>query len=806
MVRVVVRLLAVLSVLLVAAFLFLRIHGVPAPLLEKIISKVNAAGIRVDVDEVRLTLGGWRAGNVTYYSAHPDDLAPIFQVQRVYFSRGMKLKEDVPSGWRVDIEAEHIQVNPSVKWGLDIPEESSVRQISQMEGTLEFLPGRIEVLGGKMTWLGSRFSINGTILKPQETDAGKRPAKAKKSPPKSLISSEQFQAWENRLQMLDVPGGVEATVDFTIDADKFDQSRFDFTATANNISLRRVGFSHAELAGTYAYPMVMLHQVLMEKGNRSARLNATYDHVSKQLQGSLQNTITSKQLMLLVPDALAERLVALEMRMEKMPRLAVDFGPATVPDVLNHLSGKFSIKSLGYKGLEVESMQGEFERVDERLELSDLNAVVKGQEYRAGETGSSMKGGPVSGDVYWDGHEKEFGLRATTSIDPTLLIPPLSISSMATNILQRFSFRNEAPQIQLEIKSSVVDWSTLYINIRGTGNDLAFQGVELSSLNTVAEYQNKVLRLDPLAATQSGRFAKGSVAIDVARSRAQFDVLTTMHPVDYEDIIYPGLNMFGEKLNSKGNVRMDARGTFDWGSMEDTEFTANVEAERFILPVAETDNFKAAIDGHGSVIQVRNARFGIYGGEGEGTFSMDWNPSRKSIPCQMEASIVNVDFQKLKSFLSKGKSAKVSGTMRGDITLEMDASTNFFSSANGKGFVRVDDGQLADLPLFNGFSRLIRKIIPGFTVFSITKLRGNYTISDGAIASGDAYFEGDIISAKGKGTYHYQDGFNAKLQVQVFRESTLSKVVRAITDPLMRLLEIRLEGTLSNPSWKLDNF
>jgi len=519
-----------------------------------------------------------------------------------------------------------------------------------------------------------------------------------------------------------------------------------------------------------------------------------------------KNSIISKQLLLLAPNKLLSRLSLAGIGIRQIPRLNVTFGPDSVSNMLNHVSGNFAIKSIAYTGLTIESMQGQFSRAEGRTEFKDLSGVVKGQEFRAAESGSAMQGGPVSGSAYWDGNAREFGILATTAIDPSLLIPPLSISRIATNVLQRFSFHSRPPKLQLEIKSNVTDWSSFYLRIDATGNDLAFQGVGLSSLNTSAEYQHKVLRLDPLAATQDGKFAKGSVAIDFGKSSAQFDLLTTIHPADFEDILCPRLGLFGEKLSSTGEVRIDAQGSFDWGSMDSTDFIANIKAEKFVLPVASTDGFTAEVKGHGKQIAVTDARFGLYGGEGTGAFSIEWDPLRKQLPCSFETDIAHVNLKEFRQFLAKGKPVKVSGTMTGRLAMTTDLSTNILAVANGEGFVRVDDGQLTDLPLFNGFSRLVRKIIPGFSVFSITNLRGTYRISDGNISSGDAYFEGDVISAKGKGKYHYQDGFDAKLQVQIFRESKFSKVVRAITDPLMRLLKIRLEGPLSDPSWKLYNF
>jgi hypothetical protein len=100
----------------------------------------------------------------------------------------------------------------------------------------------------------------------------------------------------------------------------------------------------------------------------------------------------------------------------------------------------------------------------------------------------------------------------------------------------------------------------------------------------------------------------------------------------------------------------------------------------------------------------------------------------------------------------------------------------------------------------------MRKVFPGFTLFSITSLKGTFAIKDGLVSSEDAYFNGEVLSAKGRGTYGPDAGFDAYIQVQVLSESVISKVVRVLTDPLLKLLEIKLEGSISSPTWRLEKF
>jgi len=142
--------------------------------------------------------------------------------------------------------------------------------------------------------------------------------------------------------------------------------------------------------------------------------------------------------------------------------------------------------------------------------------------------------------------------------------------------------------------------------------------------------------------------------------------------------------------------------------------------------------------------------------------------------------------------------------LRASIHCSADFSRSFSETSSGSGDVLIKSGRLNDLPLFGGFSRLLRKVIPSFSVFSITSLRGSFVLKDGTIKTEDAYFDGDLISAKGRGSYSPMDGFDAHVQVQLLGDNQISKIFRVITDPFLKLLELKLEGTLKDPVWRLE--
>lgn len=805
------RLVAVLVILLVCAFVFLRVYGVPDPILRGAVRKVNAAGIPVDVDRVALTLRGWRADNVRYYSKHPDDLEPLLIIDHVLFDRMHSPGKTASGGWVAEVEADGIRINPSVEWGVEMPPETGLRKIHHMQAVLGFHPGHISLEKGEASWAGIDFKVDGRVL----NASGKLWKKDPQQPgePKiqdtvlpTFVGVDDFRELERRLKVFEVHGEAAVGIDFEINAADYSKSWIDFSARTTDMSVRGVAFSGAEIEGRYEYPTLELKQAELHKDNRSLAVSGRYDLGTGLVGGRIENTIVSKRMLLLLPQPVMDVLVKIQLGFGYLPEFDIAFGAAKPTGLLNAIEGTFSIKDVAFRGLEVESLRGKVSRRNGRLDLTELAGTVSGQEERSVETGSCMVGGSATGACFWDAGEKTFGVSASGSLDPALLIRPLDMVKVATNVLHRFRFVDQPPQVSLELGSSLVDWKQFYINVHGRANGVYVHGARFSSVNASAYYYGAVLRLDPVAAMQGADFLKGSASLDFRRKTATFDGFGSLNPETIEDLAYDGFNLFGHKIIAGGDTQIKAQGTVDWKTMQATDFKAEVEAASLEIPVAKLDHFKAKVTGEGTRITVSDADFGLYGGKGGGRFSIQLAPSTNALPYEMDVKMSGVDFRQYLQFLRPTVDYKVDGKAEGHIRYQADMATNFFQSASGKGFVAVKDGQLADLPFFSGFSRLIRKVIPSFSVFTITSLQGNFTIKNGVLSSQDANFGGDVIHATAQGSYTQPGGFDALVQARILNDKGLSKIVRVITDPIMKFFELKLTGDLKAPHWRLEKF
>lgn len=807
--RIAVRLLGVLILLLVIAFSYLRIFGVPDQILRIVVQRANDAGIPIGIDKVRLTTRGWRGDNVRYYSLVPADKAPIFQTDTVFIHRNISPDQESYNRWKYDIEAQGVKISPSVEWGVEIPEDSQTRTIGSIKLTLSFLPDRIEMTDGSMEWWGSTFSVNGTVIKATpETIAARKPKAPKKQKTilPEYVSAAAFKNFEDRINAIQVAGSDEIDINFHIDGNNYAASRLNLKWFADDFSARGVHFSRIEFKASYLYPTLNLEQLGLYQRGKPIKFEGRYDLSTKLLQGKISNSITETTMLKLLPGKIQSVFNKLDMQFDQLPQLEINMGPCKASDALNDLSGTFLLKDFTFGGSTIETIGGTIERKNNRLELSELKGIMQGLEHRAEETGSGMLGGPASGSVYFDSNTYWFGVDAEMNLDPTLLIGPLSSVRIATNVINRLKFNDEVPPSgQLTLGSCVTNWSTFFLDIHMTGKEVTLHDAVLSSVDVTAAYSNKVLRLDPLTALQGTNELAGPVSVNFKQKTAGFDILTSIDPLTIQNAAYPPLGVFGGGIKTSGKTFIEAKGILDWKRMQVTDFKAEVEAEQIDLPVARITGFAGTVTGAGPLLTVTNAQFALFDGRGSGTVTIELNPDTPELPYGVDLSLKQVDFQKCLLFFKPDAPSQVSGLMDGTISLNADLKQDFFESANGLVSLALTKGQLADLPFFEGFSRLMRKLFPAFNTFSIHSYTGSVKLIDGVFHSEDSYFEGELLSAKARGIYSRKDGFDARVQVQTLSSRPLSQIVRIVTDPLLQIFEIKLKGPLDNPSWEFDN-
>jgi hypothetical protein len=800
-----VRFFSSLLILVLLALLFRRSFGIPTFLLDEILRRMNDRGIPVEVDRVLLTLNGWRAENVRYYSKNPDDFTPLLQADELLLKISNRHSVHATgTHWQLDLKTPHIQMAPPLNRSVQIPPKSPSLEINHLSLALLLKPKALDLSRANFDYLGLRFHLQGTV---QELAHKKKKAEESKSLlPQKLPFKLEYDQIAKQLESLNLPEGGDLEIKFSLDLSDSEKNTLACSFQAIDPEIKGVRFQKATAEFHYAHSILHLTQARLIRNEGALFLQGEYFLNQSKLWCSLENSITSKDLLDWLPSSTQKLLEEQGFAFEELPKCSLKTTTATPKNLLQDLSGSFSMPDLKYKNLQVRSLQGDLLYKKGYLLLKNIRTQVISQPENASKTGSSMEGGWVTGSVFWDHPNRCFGVQAKGRMDPNLLLQPLAPVHIATKIIQMFRLKAEAPEIQIALGAKIDDWKTFFLNIQAEATNLSFRNVPFETLQVDVDYKKKLLNIHSLQAHRKDQKMAGTVAIDFAADTAQFDVKGIWPPKELEQLIYPKLQLFGKQIQFLGDAHLKAKGIFDWGHMQKTDFSGEVVSRKLLLPLAEFTHFSSEIYGKGSVISLINTRFGYFGGKGGGSFSLIWEPQKETLPYELTLSFAGVNFHDYVAFFSKDSEAKISGTMSGNINTRADFSTNFFATATGIGFVRVENGQLTDLPFFKEFSHLMRKLIPSFTVFTIKSLRGSFFITDGKVITKDAHFGGDLISAKGVGSYAPEEGFDATIQVKLMNESRISKILQTITNPVTKLLTLRLTGSLGAPSWSLDKF
>ncbi|MCF7849202.1 MAG: AsmA-like C-terminal region-containing protein [Kiritimatiellales bacterium] len=689
---------------------------------------------------------------------------------------------------------------------MEIPETSRLRLIDSIDASMDILPDKLALTSAEVNWIGALFQIQGSILRsPKSADVPKKPPKQKTLVP-VRIAAEDFQRWEEKLKIVQVEPGVVLNINFMIKPNDFSESKFKYSMAVPSLNIGGVDFSAAALEGRYKYPEVKISRIAIYQGGQALLLSGTYNLPAKELQLNLSNTLSSSELFRFLPESMLQVLEENRIRIDAVPMVEIKAGPSSVKEMAKNLSGGFVLSSGGYQDLEVEGVRGRFKSHEGGVDLTGLQAVVRGRESLAETLGSCMKGGPVTGNVSWDASVRQYRVELDAYCDPHLAVGALYWLDEVTNIIAMVQCENDPPRLHLAFNEHIDVKDSFVLKGHATGRDITFRDTPFSSVDIpFGYYDGGVVELAPLTINQGEDSATGSVQLDFNRNQASFDVTSSLNPATLEQIIYPELGLFTDELKFPGAISLSASGVFDWGGLTNTQFSGSINAEKVETPAAVLGKASADVKGVGRLIKLDDLDFSIYGGRGTGEVSVRIGTGDHPTSYEPRLSIQGADIVPWLNYTSRTNLTKVAGKLYANIHFSADTDKEFLANATGEGTVRIEEGQLADLPFFKGFSSLVRKVYPTFKVFSITRFAGSYVMRGGVISTEDSYFEGNVLSAKMRGSYRQDIGYDFILQTQIFSSGAIGKVVRTVTDPFLKLLEFRVEGDVSNPTWRMVN-
>lgn len=780
-----------LGLILLAVLCYLMVIGLPAGIVRQITARAQGAGLPVRIESIRLSpFRGWVCSQVRLYSTSADDLRPLVQTRRLYVRcRLVHWHDPARRGLGVRLYSKDLSVSLGQPWEAALPADHPFRSAEQFRAALTLRRDSLVIGQAEICWGGIQLHTAGTV---EFAGGGARTA----LPAETRRKAAEFAQSMAKIEFKSAP---QIDLHFDIHAAQPDATFLDGTFLAEGLSRNGKTYDRITAALSLRNRLLELTElrVAQPDGKRLTASGTLYlDTQTAQL--AVDNTLPAEDLLGLLPDRIRADLAAWHVTSFGALDFQLTCGPAPREQLLEKVQGEVHDARLRRNGLTLDPLAFRLARDGSSLEVSEIRTAANG--------------GPLDGSFRLDTASGAWDATVHSRCD---LAPFRSLAGEAlAEFIGRFAFTNSAPELQLTL-SQAERGAPFLLTGYLAADRFTCAGIPLEHLETSMVYSNHTLNLNPLRISEAEQQFTGNVQVDFAHDLGTFDAVSSFDPRSIARVLAPAWPTVLEKFRFEGPVYAEGRGRVDYGAGTNQAFSVTLHAEQAGSGLLQADLFDTRIEGRGSQLIFTNTTFRLCDGSGQGSAEFDLIGRDGAAPYRINAALTQIDFAKL--LLQTGTSSdRTRGQLSATVHFTADAKAGFWNSVQGGGAVEIEKGQLASLPLFGGFSRLIQTSFPMFSLFSISSFFADYELRDGAVRSDDVELGGTLFSAHARGNYSPGGGLDFVLQAsplrppgedkkwyQIDRQAT--EAVRWVTSPFFKFFEFKLTGNLKNPEWRFIN-
>ncbi|MBU4200119.1 MAG: AsmA-like C-terminal region-containing protein [Verrucomicrobia bacterium] len=462
--------------------------------------------------------------------------------------------------------------------------------------------------------------------------------------------------------------------------------------------------------------------------------------------------------------------------------------------------GLLEIKNGNLQGVWVEKAACRFACDDQALTIEQLDAVV----------GRGPGKGPMSLSLKYAWMSTEFEGQWAAEMNLRALLPLLrqQYPSQAW-ILEAFQFAKSPPDVKTTFRGRCNPTFFLDLDSRTHAYDMAYYDVPLSEVQVsvavaLAGTNGVVVTLTPMAAVRPEGSGQGWVRVDLGAQAVSFDASSTLNPYAAAKMIDPFIDRLVRQFRFEGPVRATGWGTIGFADTRLDDMDLMIEARRAGWGMFLADTYALDLRLVGDHTEITDIRGTIYEGQFDARASVYMVPGGALMRYETEADVRDVDFNQVMEVLAGKPTELYEGKLSAHVDLEGAIGEGQGRSGRGTGWVKITDGRIFQIPLFGGLSDFLSRVIPGMSaLLRQTDVKASFVIGDGKIHSDEILIEGDVLSLVGKGDYALDGTLDFTIQVKLLRKHTLAaNVFRFVTNPVSKMLEFHLGGTVASPRWR----
>ncbi|TAN38868.1 MAG: hypothetical protein EPN23_01055 [Verrucomicrobia bacterium] len=779
------------AILLVLAIIWLSVWGLPRPWLNRALDELGQHGIYLRVGQARLDIfNGLAFEDVALYEL-PKAAQPLLAAEklRIFFD---------PRDWR---RGEHGIRSVSIRNGtacliLGYPHLPCL--------TVSNIHARLRVEGGNLrlsdwvcdtfgvSWRGHglvRDAFTGPTVSPQKVDLAQALDPLRRQEPAWLAPVLEFR---QSVVMADVP---TLDFDFMLCRAASTSNIIHAVWRGNAAEFRGVRFSpwQAEVSTTGA--VIQAAATVQQDQQRLVARGGINLDLPRQAWAHVYCDLPVSQVLAVLPSAWQQAYTNSGVLVHGPASMTLNLGPAPVEHLVEHIAGSCRAKNMVASGVPLPQLRLQFHRDGDAVTLTNVVA----------EVGEGRQRGKLDGHFALHLQTQAFSGQAHTTFDPHALFPVMGAG--LSNVIALMQFNSQPPVTDVGVKGTLSDPNQLVVTGRIAATDFTFRDERVVLATSAFQEAHGVLDLPDAQVIREDGYARGHVTYNMDDDLIELDANGVASPYAVAHMIAPALEKIIRKFVFQGPVRVAVNGRVSVGpTLAGTDLHVNAEGERMGWRRLVADHASFDLLAVGAHFTFTNVHGVFCGGPFHG--AADFSDVETLTNCHYTATVVltNADFARVCDLLrpATGGSAPTNGTMTGSLIgqAHFAGSLEPWQSVTGAGEVYIHNGSIFQVRLFGGLSKLLSKIYPGLGYLSQTELHLPFTIGDGRLRSEDINIKGAVLSLTGRGEYRFNNELDFQAQLQLLRSGALAEILRAVTFPVTKLLELKLLGTLDDPRWR----
>jgi hypothetical protein len=498
------------------------------------------------------------------------------------------------------------------------------------------------------------------------------------------------------------------------------------------------------------------------------------------------------QTLALLPSAWQAAYTNSVVRIQDAVSAEVSLGPAPLAHLLERGAGSCRISSLVVAGIPMAHVRAQLRRSGDDLTVSNITAVV----------GVGRQRGTLEGQCAVQLKTKAFAGQAHTTFDPHALLPVVGAGT--SNLISLMRFDTQPPIFDFGVTG---DSSDFIVTGRVAAADFTFRGERVVLATSAFRVAHGVLDLPDAHVVREDGSGRGHVTYNMDDEIIELDVAGSAPPHPVARMIAPGFERIIKRFAFEGPVRLAVNGRVSVGpTLRGTDLRVTAAGEQMGWRHLLADHASFDLIAVGAHFSFTNIHGVFCGGAFQG--AADFSDVEDPTNCHYTVNVVltNASFAQACARLRPGTNGTLAanGAMCGELTgwARLAGVWEPWQAVEGRGEVYVHNGSIFQVRLFGGLSRLLSKIYPGLGYLSQTEFHMPFVVGQGRLRSEDISIKGDIISLKGRGEYRFNHELDFQAQAQLLRNGAIAEILRVVTFPVTKLLELKLVGTFEDPRWR----